>query len=107
MAAEFSVTTGGIKGYIATDTQAAQRKLEEADETLCSEFTEELAKAGVNLDGEPSVAYVTSKNLSLEQFYRGSGTGETTGSQVQTRTLYTVARVFLKSLTGIKAVEEA
>ena len=107
VAAEFSVTTGGIKGYIATDTQAAQRKLEEADETLCSEFTEELAKAGVNLDGEPSVAYVTSKNLSLEQFYRGSGTGETTGSQVQTRTLYTVARVFLKSLTGIKAVEEA
>ncbi|MGN0312202.1 MAG: DUF6240 domain-containing protein [Lachnospiraceae bacterium] len=106
VAAEFSVTTGGIKGYIATDTQAAQRKLEEADETLCSEFTEELAKAGVNLDGEPSVAYVTSKNLSLEQFYRGSGTGETTGSQVQTRTLYTVARVFLKSLTGINAGKE-
>lgn len=106
VAAEFSVTTGGIKGYIATDTQAAQRKLEEADETLCSEFTEELAKAGVNMDGEPSVAYVTSKNLSLEQFYRGSGTGETTGSQVQTRTLYTVARVFLKSLTGINAGKE-
>ena len=107
LAAEFSVTDKGIRGYIATDSDRVKEQMEQTDEQLCTQFARELSEAGVSLSEEPKVSYITSKNLSLDQFYRGSGTGEQTGSQVQTRTLYTVARVFLHTLSGLEGRSEA
>ncbi|MGN0170968.1 MAG: DUF6240 domain-containing protein [Lachnospiraceae bacterium] len=101
LAAEFSMAGNGLKGYIVTDSPDSSRQLEQTEERLCSELVKELSEAGVELPGKPSMAYVSGRELSLEQFYRGSGTGENTGSPVQTKALYTIARVFLKSLSGL------
>ena len=92
IAAEISVTTRGIRGYIVSDSEATTQKLKEKSDVLTESLKQEVEETSVEL------AYVTSSQLSLTQFYQGSGVSEGEATEIQTKTLYSMARVFLKSL---------
>ena len=97
IAAEFSVTKNGMKGYVVADNENTKSILEEDKEKLRTDFESALGDQNVDC------VYATSKNLSLEKFYSNSGISESEGkSEIQTRQLYSIARVFIKSISDLK-----
>lgn len=93
IAAEIAVTSRGISAYIVSDNQSTTEKLREKTDELTAGLQQEVEDTSVSL------TYVTSSQLSLTQFYQGSGVSEGEATEIQTKTLYSMARVFLRSLS--------
>jgi len=94
IAAEISITNRGMRGYIVSDKTSTTQALKEKADALTEGLKAEIPETEVEL------TYVTSSQLSLTQFYQGSGVSEGEATEVQTKTLYSMARVFLKSLAN-------
>ncbi|SFQ20330.1 hypothetical protein SAMN02910358_01084 [Lachnospiraceae bacterium XBB1006] len=94
IAAEISINKQGMKGYIVSDSESTTQFLKEKAKALTEDLETEIP------DTEVELTYVTSSQLSLTQFYQGSGVSEGEATEVQTKTLYSMARVFLKSLAN-------
>ncbi|MCR4956799.1 MAG: DUF6240 domain-containing protein [Lachnospiraceae bacterium] len=100
IAAELSVSDKGISGYVVSDQTSTTELLAMQRE----ELQESLQKA-IN-DTDVTLNYVTSKDLSLDRFYQNSTGGEgSEQTQTTTAKLYSMAKVFIKTMSNIKETE--
>ncbi len=90
VAAEFTVTTDSISGYIATDTEEGLQNLKQIE----TGFTEKLQNKDKQMT---SLNLVFSKNLDIQKFGNEDSNREQTG-KVSSRELYTIAKEFLCTL---------
>lgn len=94
VAAEFAVTANGIRGYVVTDNKELTERFMAYDQELENRMKEELGQDNYQCN------YVTEKQLSLEQFSETKTPAEQgKASDVQTKALYGMARLFLTSLS--------
>lgn len=99
IAAAFSAQKDSLQGYVVSDSEEVLEQLKQADTALRSSISQ---YAGIKLQ-EGNVAYVLSRELSLNQFESGINleNREKEREGVQTKTLYGVAKGFLLNLSKI------
>lgn len=100
IAASFSATKADLQGYVVADDPDVLEQLKEADDR----FREGIYKHTGQEMEKGSISYILSRELSLNRFENGfdrAEDGEAEKDQIQTRTLYGLAKGFLLNLREI------